>query len=204
VTQQPGSWPTDAPSDPGAQPGYPPQPGFPPQPGYLPQPAYPPQPGYLPQPAYPPAGMPFPPVVVPPPSPGERWHPARMEPVAGTEFALVQLHVPPVASGLATGSLIAGIAAILVSFLVLCFGLAGASNGWGGWVAGAFALLAILAGGGAVAVGLVAIRQIRRSAEPGQVRFTGRGRAIAGISCGGAGAGIALAALVLTLVLQFS
>jgi hypothetical protein len=64
-------------------------------------------------------------------------------------------------------------------------------------------VLAVLAGGGAVAVGLLATRQIRRSAEPGRIRFTGRGRAVAGISCGGAGAGIALLGLALTLVLQY-
>ena len=62
----------------------------------------------------------------------------------------------------------------------------------------------MLAGGGAIGLGLFASRQIRRSAEAGRIRFTGRGRAVAGISCGGAGAGIALAVLALTLVLQFS
>ena len=231
MTQQPGSWPAEpAPSYP---PGYPPAPGYPggPQAGGPAAPAgYPGagaggpgvSPGYpgleaVPAgypavaPGYPPSGaglwqtgVPFTPPVVPPPSAGERWKPARVEPVAGTEFALVQLQVPPISSGLATGSLIAGIASILVSFLVFCFGLSGASDGWGGWVGGAFALLAVLAGGGAVALGLVAARQIRRTAEPGRIRFTGRGRAIAGISCGGSGAGIALVALVLTLLLQFS
>ncbi|MDT5042795.1 MAG: hypothetical protein QOE51_3780 [Actinoplanes sp.] len=141
--------------------------------------------------------------VAPPPSAGDRWRPARIEVVPGTEFALVQLQVPPISSGLATGSLLAGIGSILVSLLVFCFGLSGASAGWGGWVGGAFTVLAVLAGGGAVAVGLLATRQIRRSAEPGRIRFTGRGRAVAGISCGGAGAGIALLGLALTLVLQY-
>ena len=122
----------------------------------------------------------------------------------GTEFGLVQLRVQPITSGLAIGSLIAGIGAIVVSFLVLCFGLMGASGGWGGWVAGAFTVLSVVAGGGAVAVGLVARRQIRRSGRTGQVRFTGGGVAIAGISCGGAGAGIAVVSLALSLVLQFS
>ena len=42
-------------------------------------------------------------------------------------------------SGLAVGSLIAGIGSVLVSVLVLCFGVAGSSDSWGGWVAGAFA-----------------------------------------------------------------
>lgn len=163
------------------------------------------QPGWPAQPAppYQSVGVGLPPAV-PPPSAGDRWKPARVEPVAGTDFALIQLQVPPISSGLATGSLIAGIGSILVSVLVFCFGLSGASDGWGGWVGGAFALLAVLAGAGAIALGLVATRQIRRPVEPGGIRFTGRGRAIAGISCGGAGAGIALLALALTLVLQFS
>ena len=88
--------------------------------------------------------------------------------------------------------------------MVLCFGVAGSGDSWGGWVAGAFALLAVLIGGGAVAVGLVAVRQIRRSGKAGRMRFTGRGTAIGGISCGAAGAGIALLSLVLALVLQAS
>jgi hypothetical protein len=151
-----------------------------------------------------PAGVPFLPTPVPPPPPDGRWVPERVDPVAGTEFGLVRLQVQPVASGLATGSLIAGIASILVSFLVLCFGLAGASAGWGGWVAGAFTLLGVLFGGGATALGVIALRQIRRSREPGRMRFTGRGRGIAGISCGAAGAGISVVSLALGLVLQLS
>ena len=142
---------------------------------------------------------------VAPPPPDGRWIPARVDPVAGTEFGLVQLQVRPVASGLATGSLIAGIGSILVAVLVLCFGVAGAAGHWGGWVAGAFALLGALSGGGAAVLGAVALRQIRRSAEPGRLlRFTGRGRAIAGVCCGLAGAGISLVALVFSVVLQLS
>ena len=142
--------------------------------------------------------------MVAPPSAGDRWKPARVDVVPGTEFALVQLQVPAVSSGLATGSLLAGIGSVLVSLLVFCFGLSGAQEGWGGYVSGAFALLAVLAGGGATALGLTATRQIRRSGQPGRMRFTGRGRAVAGISCGIAGAGIALVGLLLTLVLQSS
>jgi hypothetical protein len=151
-----------------------------------------------------PSGVPFNPQPVPPTPAEAQWRPARVEPVAGTDYALVQIEVPPVSSGLATGSLIAGIASIGVSALVLCFGVAGSSDSWGGWVAGAFTLLAVLIGGGAVAVGLVATRQIRRSGKEGKLRFTGRGTAIAGISCGAAGAGIALLSLALALVLQVS
>ena len=53
-------------------------------------------------------------------------------------------------------------------------------------------------------LGLVARRQIRGSGLTGQVRFTGRGLAVAGIVCGSAGAGIALLCLALALVLQTS
>jgi hypothetical protein len=171
------------------------------------QPGY----GYPPptDPAYPgsqlhPSGVPFTPPAVPPPPADGQWKPTRVDPVAGTEFALVQLEVPPVASGLASGSLIAGIGSVLISVLVLCFGVAGSSDSWGGWVAGAFALLAVLIGAGAIAVGLVARRQIRRSGHDGRLRFTGRAMTVAGISCGAAGVGIALLGLALALVLQLS
>jgi hypothetical protein len=154
----------------------------------------------VPQPPYPPA---FPPAAPPPPA-GGGWQPERVDPLPGTEFGLVQLRVEPIKSGLAIGSLIAGIGSILVSFLVLCFGLAGASGGWGGWVSGAFTVLSVLAGAGAVTVGVIARRQIRRSGQVGQVRFTGAGLGMAGIVCGCTGAGIALLSLALTLVLQLS
>ena len=126
-------------------------------------------------PAYPgsqgrPSGIPSTGPASPPPSDGQ-WRPARIDPVAGTEFGLVQLEVPGATSGLATGSLVAGIASVLISALVLCFGL-------------------------------VARRQIRRSGQEGRLRFTGRGTAAAGISCGAAGVGIALLSLALALVLQ--
>jgi hypothetical protein len=161
-------------------------------------------PGYAPAVGgYHPAGVPlYPAPVAPPPSDG-RWQPARVDPVPGTDFALVQLQVRPITSGLATGSLIAGIASILVSLLVLCFGLTGTSGtqDWGGWVAGAFTVLGVLFGAGAIVLGLLARQQIRRSGQSGRIRFTGRGAAIAGICCGAAGAGISLLSLALTLVL---
>lgn len=139
-----------------------------------------------------------------PPKASESWTPERVEPVPGTEFGLVQLKVAPITSGLAVGSLIAGIASILVSTLVLCFGLVGSAEGWGGLVAGAFALLGVLVGAGSAGVGLVARRQIRRSGQGGRIRFTGGGVAFAGISCGAAGLGIAVLTLLLVLVLQSS
>ena len=157
--------------------------------------------------SWPPAGQPVqmagPPPVLPP-KPSEAWTPERVEPVPGTGFALVQIKVAPITSGLATGSLIGGIAAIVVATLVLCFGLLGLSDGWGAVVAGAFALLGVLLGGGAVGLGLAARRQIRRSGQDGRVRFVGRGLATAGISCGAAGLGIATLTLLLVVVLQFS
>jgi len=138
------------------------------------------------------------------PKASESWRPERIEPVPGTEFGLVQLKVAPITSGLAVGALIAGIASILVSMLVLCFGLVGSSEGWGGAVAGAFALLGVLVGGGAVGLGLTARRQIRGSGQAGRVRFAGGGLAVAGISCGAAGLGIAVLVLLLVLLLQSS
>lgn len=147
----------------------------------------------------------FPQQAQPAPTPEDgRWRPARVDAVGGTEYGLVQIEVPAVTSGLAIGAMLAGIGSILVSFLVLCFGATGAEDGWGGWVAGAFTLLAVLFGGGAVGAGLAGTRQIRRSGHDGRMRFTGRGQAIAGISCGAAGAGIALLSLGLSLMLQVS
>jgi hypothetical protein len=144
------------------------------------------------------------PSYVPPPSPAGRWQPERVDPLPGTEFGLVQLRVMPITSGLAIGSLIAGIGSILVSFLVLCFGVEGAKGGWGGWVSGAFTLLSVVFGAGAIALGLVARRQIRGSGQTGHIRFTGKGMATSGLICGAAGAGIALLALALALVLLFA
>ena len=143
-------------------------------------------------------------MMVAPPRSGESWTPAHVEPVPGTEFGLVRLKVVPLTSGLAIGALIAGIGSILVAMLVLCFGVMGASAGWGGVVAGAFALLGVLVGAGAMAVGLTARRQIDRSGREGRVQFTGRGVALTGIFCGGAGLGISVLALLLALVLPSS
>ncbi|SLL97478.1 MULTISPECIES: hypothetical protein [unclassified Actinoplanes] len=137
---------------------------------------------------------------VPPPPAGAGWEPERVDVVSGTDFGLVQLRVVPITSGLAIGSLIVGIGSILVALITACFGFGGASA----WVAGAFSLLSVLAGGGAVTAAVIAMRQIKRSGGPGRVRFTGRGLAISGIACGAAGSGISLLALVLGVVLQTS
>jgi len=140
---------------------------------------------------------------VPPPRDAQRLAPARVEPVAGTPFGVVHLDVPPVTSGLAVGALVAGIVSILVSVLVICFGVAGQS--WTGvWAAGAFTVLGVLTGVGAIVSGLLARRQIARPVPPPGVRFTGRGLAMAGVSCGGVGLGLSLLGLALALVISLS
>lgn len=157
----------------------------------------------FPSPGAPPA-QPYPGYAPPPPPPSGQWRPERIDPLPGTQFGLVQYQVMPITSGLAIGSLIAGIASILVSFLVLCFGVAGAKGGWGGWVSGAFTVLGVVVGTGAGALGVVSRRQIRGSGRTGHVRFTGKGMATSGLVCGCVGAGIALSSLVLALVLLFA
>ncbi|WP_231929824.1 hypothetical protein [Micromonospora inositola] len=148
----------------------------------------------------PPAVGPRPGPVPPPPREPAR-PPKRVDPLPGTPFGVVHLDVPPVTSGLAVGSLVTGIAAILVSLLVLCFGIAGPDYG-GAWAAGAFTVLGALAGTAAIVAGLLARRQIRRAAPPPAVRFTGNGLAVAGLSCGGVGLLLSLLGLGLALVVQ--
>ena len=58
----------------------------------------------------------------------------------GTPFGVVHLDVAPVTSGLAIGALVAGIASVLVSLLVICFGVVFKNDG-GAWASGAFAVL---------------------------------------------------------------
>lgn len=130
--------------------------------------------------------------------------PNRVEAVPGTPFAVVHLDVPPVISGLAVGSLVAGIGSVLVSLAVLCFGLIGVNGGWGGWVAGAFAVLGTLLGVAGIVLGLLGQRQIRRPAPPPAVRFTGRGLAISGMISAGVGLGITVLAFMLVLLLQLA
>jgi hypothetical protein len=121
----------------------------------------------------------------------------RIEPVPGTNFGLVYFSVPPTVSGQAVGSLVAGILSIVVALIVGCFGVVGAQPGWGLIVAGAFAVLAAAAGLAAMGLGWFSTRQIARAAG----RLTGRGMAVAGISCGATGLGLTVVALVLALVI---
>ncbi|WP_117665189.1 hypothetical protein [Micromonospora sp. MW-13] len=117
----------------------------------------------------------------------------------GTPFGVVHLDVPPVTSGLAVGSLVAGIASALISLLVVCLGATAGTQG--AWAAGVFAVLGVLAGTAAVVAGLLGTRQIRRPASPPAVRFAGRGLAVAGISCGATGLALSLLGLGLALLL---
>jgi hypothetical protein len=131
------------------------------------------------------------------PAPAPAWAPPRIEPVPGTPFGLAYFSVPPTVSGQAVGGMVAGILSILVSLVVACFGLAGARQGWGPLVGGAFAVLAASAGLAAIALGWFSVRQITRSGG----RLTGRGMAIAGISCGATGLAFTAVALALALVI---
>jgi hypothetical protein len=165
-----------------------------------------------PQPQYPPAyptsysGAPYGGPVMPPgpavygpqPVPAQRPLPGqvRVEPVPGTEFGVAYAPVAPTSSGLAIGSLVAGIGSIAVALVVGCFGVAGGAAGWGPLVAGAFAVLGALLGLGSVGLGLVSIRQIKAA----RGRITGRGIAIAGISCGGSGVLLTVGGMFLAVV----
>ena len=68
--------------------------------------------------------------------------PVAVEAIAGTPFGVAVVSVAPTVSGPAAASLVAGVGSILVSFVVGCFGVLGARDGWGPMVAGAFAVLA--------------------------------------------------------------
>jgi hypothetical protein len=130
-----------------------------------------------------------PPVAYPPP--------VRVQPVPGTPFGLAILGTKPITTGLASGSLIAGIAALLVSLIAGCFGLVGARGGWGGLAAGAFAVLSGLLAVGAMVLGLLGMRQIRRSSA-----LTGKGLAISGLACGAVALVLTVVAVISAIVLS--
>jgi len=84
-----------------------------------------------------------------------------VEPVPGTPFGLIVYGSPQVTSGPAVGSLVTGIASLLVAMVVFCFGLVGAPDGWGPVVAGAFGILAGGLGLSGVGLGMAGLRQTR-------------------------------------------
>jgi hypothetical protein len=143
-----------------------------------------------------PYGQPVQGYAPPGPKPAPTVAVARIDPVPGTEFGVAYAPVAPTVSGLAIGSLVSGIGSIAIATVVGCFGLVGASAGWGPIVAGAFAVLAGLLGLAGLGLAFVAMRQIRAGAG----RMTGRGLAIAGMSCGGAGVLLTAGGMVLSVV----
>ncbi|MBO0869723.1 MAG: hypothetical protein J2P15_14270 [Micromonosporaceae bacterium] len=123
-----------------------------------------------------------------------------MEVLPGTGFGVAYPLVKPTLSGLAVGSMVGGIASVLVSLAVFCFGLAGAQPGWGVLVSGAFAILGGVMGAAATATGLVARRQIL--AISGELR--GRGLGVTGIVCGSIGMGLTVVGFLLAALAQTS
>jgi hypothetical protein len=124
-----------------------------------------------------------------------------VEAVPGTPFAVATVAVAPTTSGPAIASLVCGAGSILVSLVVACFAAVGAQPGWGAVVAGAFAVLAVLAGVAAIVLGQLGRRQIRR-AVAGPV--SGKGSAVAGITCGVAGVALTGIGMVAAVLLQVS
>ena len=122
--------------------------------------------------------------------------PVAVEAMPGTPYAVAVVPVVPTVSGQAIASLVAGVGSILVSLVVICFGVAGADPGWGAMVAGAFAVLAGLAGVAAVVLGQIGRRRIRRGA------VEGRGLAVSGITCGLIGLVLTGLAMVLAVLLS--
>lgn len=145
---------------------------------------------YGPHPYGPPVYGPYPPG--PPPKPRYGLpRPAAITPIPGTPYAVALVEVRPTVSGPSVASLVAGIASIAVSLVVVLFAALGAADGWGPAVAGAFAVLGTVAGVAALGLGAAGLRRIKTSAAWGAT--VGRGAAIAGLACAGVG-------LVITVV----
>jgi len=183
---RPGSPPAAPPSGPPSAPVPPVGSGYagwpPPVPTVAPPAGYP----YLPAPPLPPR--------LPPGVP--RLRPVRIDPVPGTSFGVAIPALSPTLSGLAVGSTVAGVGAVLVGLVVLCVGISRTSSG--ALVGGAFAALAAVVGLGAGGAALAGLREIRAAA--GQV--TGRGLAITGLTCGGTGFGLAAVGMLLAVLLS--
>lgn len=129
---------------------------------------------------------------LPPPAGGPWRPPKRIEPVPDTSYGLAYLDVPRPTSGPSVGAMVVGIAALLVTLLMGCFGLLATTAGTGALVGGAFGVLAALLGGAGIGLGILGTRQVRRTG------VGGRGMAMAGIACG-ASALVLAAAILLAL-----
>jgi hypothetical protein len=175
-------------------------------PTYRPAPAG--SPAAPPQPAYRPAPV----ATVPPPKDAIR-QPIRIEPVPETSFGLAIYGAPPTVSGPSIGSLVAGIASILVSMAVSCAALVELSAtaedsttnpGSGALFGGAFAALAGFLGIAGIGLGLAGMRQTKRAALAADGAVSGRGMAIAGLVCGAVGLGIAACSLGIAVLVAVS
>jgi hypothetical protein len=120
----------------------------------------------------------------------------RVDLVQGTPFGVAYPLVQATPSGPAIGSLVAGIVSIFVGLAVTCLGLAGGPEGWGPVAGGAFTVLSVFLGLGAVGLGVFAMRQVRRAGR----LVSGRGMAITGVVLGSTGAGIGVLSLLLAFV----
>ncbi|MET7417855.1 hypothetical protein [Dactylosporangium sp. NPDC005555] len=132
-----------------------------------------------------------------PPPPHAQPAGMRIDHVQGTPFGVAYPMVQPVPNGPAIGSLVAGIASVFVGLTVSCFGLLGASEGWGPVAGGAFTILAVFLGLGAVGLGVFGMRQIRRVGR----LVSGRGMALTGVVLGSVGAGIGVLSLIAAFLL---
>jgi hypothetical protein len=167
-------------------------------------------------PIYQPAPV-APPVVSPPPREAIR-RPIRIEPVPETPYGLAIYGAPPTVSGPSIGSLVAGIASILVSLVVSCFAAVemtasteDGGQGTGALVGGAFAVLAGCLGIAGVGLGVAGMRQTRRARRSASGRVgtmgggtavvTGRGMAVAGLICGAVGLAIAACSIGVAVVI---
>lgn len=132
-----------------------------------------------------------------PPVTRQAYRPARIDPLPGTPFGVMYPMLRPTVSGFGSGALVAGLAAVLVSFVVVCLGSAGAGRGWGALVSGAFAILAVLLGTAAIVAGVAGRRQASRSAGG----VTGGGLALSGLCCGASAIGVTLLGFLLAVLL---
>jgi hypothetical protein len=160
--------------------------------------AYPGQPHQPYPPQYPPQhpAQYGPPVPQLPPSPAAVPS-MRVDIVQGTPFGVAYPLVASTPSGPSIGSLVAGIASILVALFAACLGVSGSEGGWGPAAGGAFTALAVFLGLGGVGLGVYGMRQIRNAGRA----VTGKGMAVTGVVLGSVGAGLGVFALLLAFLL---